>query len=97
VVYEPILLLELGALAPENIPKQIVTSLNTAIKRHQSFLSLSPIVQDEYGFKVKSFSYRINTTTAKTSQSNKVANTISNSVLATGEWYRFYIEKIWRL
>jgi hypothetical protein len=46
------------------------------------------------GFKrVKSFSYRINTTTAKTSPSNKVASTISNSVLATGEWYRFYIEK----
>jgi hypothetical protein len=96
VIYEPITTAQLGDLAPENIPKQIVPSLRNTQSRGviQSFLSLSPIVQDEYGFKrVKSFSYRINTTNAKSSQSNKVANARSNSVLTTGEWYRFYIEK----
>jgi hypothetical protein len=57
VVYEPITTAQLGALAPENIPKQIVTLRNTQSRGiTQSFLSLSPIVQDEYGFKrVKSF------------------------------------------
>jgi hypothetical protein len=55
---------------------------------------LSPIVQDEYGLKELNLFYRINTTTAKTSPSNKVASTISNSVLATGEWYRFILKNL---
>jgi hypothetical protein len=43
VVYEPITTAT-RALAPENIPKQIVTSLRNAIKGiTQSFLSLSPL------------------------------------------------------
>jgi hypothetical protein len=96
VVYESITVTELGDLAPENIPKKIVSSLRNTQSRGltQSFLSLSPIVKDEYGFKrIKSFSYIINNTIAKISQSNKYANLITNSVLATGDWYRFYIEK----
>jgi hypothetical protein len=96
VVYESITTAQLGDLEPENIPKKIMPSIRNTQSRGitQSFLSLSPIVKDEYGFKkIKSFSYTINNTTSKTSQSNKVANSISNSVLATGDWYRFYIEK----
>jgi hypothetical protein len=74
VVYEPITTAQLGALEPENIPKQIVTLRNTQSRGiTQSFLSLSPIVMN-MALKDKSFFYRI-TTTAKTSPSNKVAST----------------------
>ncbi|MEZ7507065.1 type IX secretion system sortase PorU [Flavobacterium sp. Arc2] len=96
VVYETITTAQLGDLALENIPQQIVTSLRNTQSRGitQSFLLLSPIVKDEYGYKrINSFSYSITSSTAKIAQSNKSTNTISNSVLATGDWYRFYIEK----
>ncbi|MEZ7500529.1 type IX secretion system sortase PorU [Flavobacterium sp. Arc3] len=96
IVYETITTAQLGDLALENIPQQIVTSLRNTQSRGitQSFLLLSPIVKDEYGYKrINSFSYSITSSTAKIAQSNKSTNTISNSVLATGDWYRFYIEK----
>jgi hypothetical protein len=32
-------------------------------------------------------------TTAKTGVVNKSSGTLTNSVLASGDWYRFYIEK----
>jgi hypothetical protein len=41
VVYEPITTAQLGALEPENIPKQIVTSLRNAIKRHHTIILVS--------------------------------------------------------
>jgi hypothetical protein len=96
IVYESITTNQLGDLAPENIPKKITPSLKNTQSRGitQSFLSLSPIVKDEYGYKrINSFSYNIDNTTAKTSKSNKTVNSISNSILANGDWYRFYIEK----
>jgi hypothetical protein len=44
VVYEPITTAQLGALAPENIPKQIVTSLrNNQEASHNHFLVCPPL------------------------------------------------------
>ena len=96
VVYESISTSQLGDLAIENIPKTVRPSIKNTTSRDlkQSFLTLSPIVKDEYGFKrIKSFSYTVNNTASRAIQNNKITNTISNSVLATGDWYRFYIEK----
>ncbi|WP_291104936.1 MULTISPECIES: type IX secretion system sortase PorU [unclassified Flavobacterium] len=96
VVYESVLASQLGDLAPENIPKTIKQSLKTTESRgvKQSFLVLSPIVKDAFGFKrIKSFSYSISSSSSRISQINKITNIISNSVLATGEWYQFYVEK----
>lgn len=96
VSYESIPASALGDLDIGSIPKSITSSLINANSRgiKQSFLSLSPIVKSEFGFKkIISFSYTLNNKTSKASQTNKIANTISNSVLSTGDWYRFYVEK----
>lgn len=96
VVYEPITVSQLGDLEPNNIPKNPSASLRTNESRglKQAFLVLSPIIKDEFGFKrIKSFSYSISGgSTSRISQINKTSSII-NSVLSTGNWYQFYVEK----
>lgn len=96
--YETISVAQLGDLSPENILKTpnagLVVSNSRDIK--EAFISLSPIIKDEFGFKlIKSFSYEIESNNSKTARLNSVYKTtaISNSVLATGNWFQFYIEK----
>lgn len=96
IVYEPIQASELGDLNIQNIPKTPNPSLRTILSRdiQQSFLTVSPIIKTDFGYqRIKSFSYTIKENTAKTSESNRNKSSLSNSVLASGEWYRFYIEK----
>ncbi|MDI6047814.1 type IX secretion system sortase PorU [Flavobacterium yafengii] len=98
VIYETITTAQLGDLAPENIPKTANASLKVNISRDtkEAFISLSPIIKDDFGFKrITSFSYEVENNTSRISQSSKSANTnsIVNSVLATGNWYQFYVEK----
>jgi hypothetical protein len=96
VVYEPLTTPQLGDLDPANIPKTPVATLKINESRgiKQVFLVLSPIVKDEFGYKrIKSFSYSISGNSAsRISQTNKTS-VILNSVLATGDWYQFYVEK----
>ncbi|MBC7747001.1 MAG: peptidase C25, partial [Methylotenera sp.] len=94
--YESISVDQLGDLASENIPKTINASLVISNSRDlkEAFVSISPIVKDDFGFKrIKSFSYEIQNNNAKTVQSTKRVNTISNTVLASGNWFQFYVEK----
>ncbi|MDI6034588.1 type IX secretion system sortase PorU [Flavobacterium sp. LB2P84] len=98
VIYETITTAQLGDLAPENIPKTANASLKVNISRDtkEAFIWLSPIIKDDFGFKrITSFSYEVENNTSRISQSSKSANTnsIVNSVLATGNWYQFYVEK----
>ncbi|MFV7235066.1 type IX secretion system sortase PorU [Flavobacterium sp. ZB4R12] len=96
IVYESILTSQLGELALENIPKTPNASLKITNSRdiRQAFLSLSPIVKDDFGYKrIKSFSYNIKSSSSKISQSNKSTNVVYDSILASGDWYQFYIEK----
>ncbi|MFV8374474.1 type IX secretion system sortase PorU [Flavobacterium sp. LB1P71] len=96
IVYESIPDSELGELALENIPRNPNPSLRITNSRdlRQAFLSLSPIVKDDFGHKrIQSFSYNIKSSSSRISESNKSTNTVSNSILASGDWYRFYIEK----
>jgi hypothetical protein len=96
IIYESISASQLGDLNIENIPNTLDVSLKTTNSRgvKQSFLSLSPIVKSEFGFKkIISLSYTLNNATAKASQTTKTSKSISNSVLATDDWYRFYVEK----
>lgn len=96
IVYESILASQLGELALENIPKTPNASLKITNSRdiRQAFLSLSPIVKDDSGYKrIKSFSYNIKSSSSKIAQSNKSTNVVYNSILASGDWYQFYIEK----
>ncbi|WP_264566583.1 type IX secretion system sortase PorU [Flavobacterium sp. N3904] len=95
-VYEPVTLSQLGNLNLVALPTTLNPSLNSVDSRNlkQSFLKLSPIIKDQSGYKrIKSFSYSINYGSTKKFASAKNTTAITNSVLASGEWYRFYIEK----
>lgn len=98
VVYEPISRTDLGDLTVENIPQKPNESLMITNARDikHAFLSLNPIIRDGNSFKrIKSFSYSISNSTARNANSSIFQKTaaISNSVLASGDWYRFYIQK----
>lgn len=94
--YESVSKEQLGDLQLENIPTTIASTIQNFKSRGsiESFLTLSPIIKDSYGYKrIKSFSYTINNSTSKNYQSNKTTKLIYDSVLSSGDWYRFYIEK----
>jgi hypothetical protein len=98
ITYETITTDQLGDLDSKNIPKTINSNLRVNISRDtkEAFITLSPIIKDDFGFKrITSFSYEVENNSNRISQSSKSANTnsIVNSVLATGNWYQFYIEK----
>ncbi|KFF06926.1 type IX secretion system sortase PorU [Flavobacterium reichenbachii] len=98
IFYETISAAELGDLTLSNIPDKPNETLQTTSARDKThtFISLSPIIKEGNTFKrIKSFSYNINNSTSKNSSSSafQKSNQISNSVLASGDWYRFYIEK----
>ena len=57
-------------------------------------LKINPIVKVGNQFKkVTSFTYRILNANSSRIQNQNSVFSISNSVLATGDWYRFYVEK----
>ena len=99
IIYEQVSASDLGDLSLTNISNQPNETLKIVNSRDQKqgFISLSPIISEGNSFKrIKSFSYSINNTSS--SKSNNSASTlksavISNSVLTSGDWYRFYVEK----
>ncbi|WP_281631070.1 type IX secretion system sortase PorU [Flavobacterium luteolum] len=98
ISYEPISRADLGDLTPENIPEKLNESIIVTNARdlRYSFLSLSPIIKEGNSYKrIKSFSYFISNTTARTASTSSFQKSaaIVNSVLASGDWYRFYIQK----
>ncbi len=98
LIYESVSLTQLGDLALENIPKNPseILKINISRDEKQLFLVLSPIVKDETGFKrIKSFSYSLSGNTSRIASQNTTKKTavVTNSVLATGDWYQFYVEK----
>ncbi|CAM4148424.1 type IX secretion system sortase PorU [Flavobacterium weaverense] len=87
---------QLGDLSAANIPTTVNPSLIISKSREikEAFINLSPIIKDEFGFKrIISFSYEIESSNFRTAQINNTSNVISNSVLSSGNWYRFYVEK----
>ncbi|SCY93439.1 type IX secretion system sortase PorU [Flavobacterium caeni] len=93
VVFESITAAQLGELSVAAIPNKIVAKINNRQSRDKfsAVLSLTPIIKDGTGYKkVKSFTYSFNASTARVLTPN-TPNIISNSVLASGEWYRFYV------
>lgn len=98
IVFEPLSESQLGDLSKERIPKNINVTIKNTESRDvmQSFLIVSPIIKDDFGFKrIKSFTYSVGYSNARNSQAYKTttATGITNSVLSTGDWYQFYIEK----
>ncbi len=96
VVYENITASELGDIAISAIPSTISAIAKNLKSREELFASvlLSPIIKEGNSFKkVVSFSYSLSTSANRLSSTNSEFNTISNSVLASGDWYRFYVVK----
>ena len=94
VVYESISSLELGELEVAKIPNKInETGINSfARDKFYFLLSLSPIIKEGSNFKkIKSFSYSINASNFRITPPVNEYNVKSNSVLATGSWFRFYV------
>jgi len=93
IVYENITREQLGQLSAA-LPSSVNASIK-AVKSRDSWsaaLILSPIIKEGSGYKrVKSFAY----TYALGGGQNKTnaAASVSNSVLASGDWYRFYVQK----
>ena len=96
IVYESLSASQLGDLDPENITKNPSASLKINKSRDltQGFLVLSPIIKDEFGYKrIKSFSYSISgINSSRIAQTTKIS-ALTNSILSSGDWYQFYIEK----
>lgn len=96
LVFEDISVNQLGDLDLKMIPSDLKSILvnNKSRNNISATLSLSPVIKNGQGFKrLKSFSYYINEQKSSASLDRKRAGNIQNSVLASGNWYRFYVEK----
>ncbi len=98
VIYESISTTDLGDLSLLNIPEKPNETLKITFSRDKKeiFLSLSPIIKEGNSFKrIRSFSYNLSNATSRINNASyaQKSNSIQNSVLANGDWYRFYIEK----
>jgi hypothetical protein len=98
VTYENITNEELGDLIIGNIPSTLNEKVTTTISRDVTtvFLTFSPLVKDNFGIKkVTSIAYSLVQNSNRTTNTNKsnAIQTISNSVLSSGNWYQFQIKK----
>jgi len=98
VNYSNMSMSDLKALDVKKIPSKLTYTLKNSVARGKQFamLQLSPIIKENGVFKkVLSFqlNYKNGTSRAVITQ-NKVSNSkvISNSVLNSGEWFRFYVD-----
>lgn len=94
VIYESIALEKLGILDLQKIPTSLKPNIISSHARNDWYadLYLSPIIKDGSGYKrVKSFSYSFSTGARRFNP--KDTQVVTNSVLASGEWHRFYVER----
>jgi len=100
VTYQNITRNDLFDLDINSIPEDLQFSLTKSTARgvNYAFFTLSPIIRDTEGVfkKVTSFTVSYNTLASSqrtsNSRNNLVVRTITNSVLDSGEWYRFYVD-----
>ncbi|NDI98462.1 type IX secretion system sortase PorU [Flavobacterium sp. LaA7.5] len=97
VVYESITPSQLGDISDAkigNAPNAAVSAIKSRDDWYAK-LKLSPIIKEGSGYKrIKSFSYSFTfNAQQRTVKSINSFTSISNSVLASGAWYRFYVEK----
>ena len=95
-IFEPILESQLGDIAKKNIPTIFKSNFKSTIARDKFYgkITLTPIIKEGNIFKkLISFTYTIQENAAKTQFIPNNINAIENSVLSSGNWYRFYVEK----
>lgn len=100
ITYESVAVSQLGQLNLASIPTKINASLQNINARDalSAQLKLSPIVKEASGYKrIKSFTYTFNVSSpgnnARAIPIGDDFNNRYNSVLANGEWFRFYVTK----
>lgn len=96
VVTEPISINELGELNRNNIPNSINASLKNVAARDQNstIFSFSPIIkQDNSYLKVVRLQYEFAYSNKRLASAPADFTSIYNSVLASGDFFRFYITK----
>lgn len=96
ISYEPIQASQLGDLKVSSLPTAINAKLKTIKARDKMFahVTFSPIIKDGGGIKrVKAFTYTINASASRPPTVFNNVAAITNSVFATGDVYRFYVEK----
>ncbi len=94
ISYETISQSELKNLNPQLIPDEIKYRLVNTKARNKSayYFEISPIIRDRGIYKkVKSFT--VNYSTGSSRSFTPKTSEITNSVLSTGDWYKFYIEE----
>lgn len=94
VTYESIT--SIGDLDPSKIPSQLISNLrsNRARDIYYTTISISPIIKEGSSYKrVKSFKYYFSANEKKNSSSTAAPSVLTSSVLKSGDWYRFYVEK----
>ena len=99
VTYTPISKEALQDLDVNTIGNELKFTLKNSKGRHQQFayFQITPIIKDTNGNykKVQSFQIDYHTSANKSSVFAKgkgVSGVITNSVLSTGEWYKFYVD-----
>ncbi len=96
IVYEPISLIELGEIEVNKIPSSPMPILNNSEARDLIYtqITFSPIIKVGNTFsKMISFTYQFNPSPPSSLKLSKLNSaSISNSVLASGSWFRFYIK-----
>ena len=97
VVYEAISNENLGKLSRKALPASLNAKLAGSLARDKwhAIITLSPIIKDGTGYKkLKSFSYSFTSDKSGHAIRNlKTTDVVTNSVLSSGEWFRFYVER----
>ncbi len=99
VVYTNITEKDLYDLDKSKIASSINASFESVNARgvFKGFIAFNPIIKEGLSYKkVISFSYALNTNSISNRSNNRnslAVAAVSNSVLTSGNWYRFYIEK----
>lgn len=95
IIYETISSSQLKDLKPELIPNSPKYKLNatSAREKYTHFFELSPIIKERGVFKkITAFTVEYNLLSSRSNTSARGLTEITNSVLSSGQWYRFYIE-----
>ncbi|MEZ4857114.1 MAG: type IX secretion system sortase PorU [Gelidibacter sp.] len=98
VAYSVISASELKAVPQNTIPNAPKLTLKNTIARDKryAYLEITPIIKDHGVYKkITSFAVNYNTTSYSRTNTNPLlqTNTVSNSVLNSGSWHRFYVDK----
>lgn len=100
VVYSSISKTQLQDINIETIPNQLVFSLKNSVSRNKqyAYFKITPIIKDQNGAFKKITAFKINYSSGLKSNKSQVVSknfsskTITNSVLSSGQWYRFYVD-----